>query len=115
MTTERRKPILGAESVQQFTLSLAGLPETEMAKAKELYLRNAISEYKTEKEAEKNFMLGALVQWLIPLFWPQLISQRRNAQKEAEESRQRIVNALNVWKEELGNKHRELMSLLENS
>ena len=93
---------LSPEKMQMFLAALSGLPQEEVRKAKSLYIRNAISEYHAMLESLRAFGCVQVVFAIIPFFWPILYAQRRmmNAQRRLFE--ERIANALEVWKDDLG-------------
>jgi hypothetical protein len=93
---------LSPEKMQIFLAALSGLPPDEVRKAKSLYVRNAISEYHAMQESLRAFGCLQLLFAVIPFFWPILYAQRRimNAQRRLAE--ERIRNALDVWKDDLG-------------
>lgn len=50
----------------------------EVRKAKTLYPKNAITEYKVVREGLKVFGCVQMFFWIIPIFWPILFIQRRS-------------------------------------
>jgi hypothetical protein len=92
---------LSPEKLQLFVAGLSGLPPEEVRKAKSLYLRNAISEYRALRATYSEFarMQGCLA--IIPFFWPILGAQRRVGNVQMQLARERIQNAIDVWKEDL--------------
>jgi hypothetical protein len=92
---------LSAEKMQLFAAGLANLPPQEVRKAKVLYVRNAIAEYRAARESMKAFGCVQVFFALIPLFWPILILQRRQMRIGFELQREKIRNAIDVWKEDL--------------
>lgn len=85
-----------------FLAGLAGLPAEEVSKAKQLFLRNEIAQYKAicaENAAQK---IGMLMMYIIPLAWPAAYSLRRTMKARAQLQEDRIRNALAVWGQDLG-------------
>jgi len=99
---------LSPEKLQLFIAGLSGLPAQEVRKAKALYLRNAISEYRALKETHAGFGCVQLFFAIIPIFWPMLYAQRRGMTAQRNLLRERIRNALDVWKDDLAGEHFEL-------
>ncbi|MCB0734845.1 MAG: hypothetical protein H6608_07285 [Flavobacteriales bacterium] len=108
------KNLLSAEAIQSFAAALSGLEPQEMRKAKELYLRNAITELKSEKRQYKASWITMGLHLLIPIFWPMLFGAQKQARIELEEYKERISNALEVWKDDLGSSYYPLQNLLES-
>jgi len=92
---------LSAEKLQMFAAGLAGLAPEEVRKAKVLYIRNAISEYHALQESLRAFGCVQILFALIPLFWPVLYAQRRMINAQRRLFRERIENALTVWRDDL--------------
>jgi hypothetical protein len=101
MRTRNRPDPLSPEQMQQFAVSVAGLPPQEMRQAKLLYIRNAIAELRAQEKVFASFgkMQGCL--GIIPIFWPVIAMQKKMMEAQKELARQRIVNALDVWKDDL--------------
>src|SRR5687767_13710076 len=93
--------MLSADKLQLFTASLQGLPAEEIRKAKLLYVRNAISEHHARLEQHRGFGCLQLAFAVIPFFWPFLFAQRRALKAAARLSRERIENAVLIWKDDL--------------
>lgn len=109
---DQQKTIFSAESLQLFLATAGHLEAGELTKAKELYIRNAISEYHAAKKKLSNSWITLGLHLLIPIFWPMLYGAHRSAKIELEATKTRIQNALEVWKNELGSTHSDLTVLL---
>ncbi|MBM83857.1 MAG: hypothetical protein CMJ78_25155 [Planctomycetaceae bacterium] len=96
--------------MQLFLAGLSGLPPEEIRKAKSLYIRNAISEYKAMKESLAAFGFAQMLFWLIPIFWPMLFSQNRMIKAQQKLFKDRIQNALGVWKDDLAGEQFDIPS-----
>lgn len=96
---------LSPEKMQLFLAGLSGLPEDEVRKAKELYLRNAISEYRALEETLSAFGCVQVMFAIIPFFWPILWLQRKAMNAQRRLFRERIQNALDVWADDLPGVH----------
>lgn len=92
---------LSPEKLQLFVAALSGLPPEEVRKAKVLYIRNAIAEYRAMAESFAGFR-GALGCFsIIPVFWPVMSAQRRMMESGLKLARERIRNAIDVWRDDL--------------
>ena len=103
---------LSAQQLQMFVASLSGLSTDEVRKAKSLYLRNAISEYRAAKAGMEGFGVAQGCFALIPIFWPILWAQRVGMNSGLKLYEERINNALIVWKDDLGDDLAEIQQLL---
>lgn len=92
---------LSQDKLQMFVAGLSGLAPGEIRKAKILYIKNSISEYRALKSSYKAAWLVQVLFALIPLFWPILYLQRRAMRAEEQLFRERISNALEVWRDDL--------------
>lgn len=99
---------LSPEKMQLFLAGLSGLPEDEVRKAKVLYLRNAISEYEAAMSMMGAFGCVQIVFAIIPIFWPILYAQRRMMNSSKKLMRDRIENAMDVWRDDLRGEHFDL-------
>ena len=102
---------LSAERMQLFVAGLSGLAPEEVRKAKALYLRNAISEYRAMDEQFRAFGCIQLFFALIPIFWPFLYAQWRSIRAQRRLMRDRIENALEVWRDDLDRRDFDLDEL----
>ncbi len=105
---------LSPDRLVAFAAGLANLPKEEMEKAKVLYLRNAIANY---EEMLKSYAAFAFLQVFfsaIPCFFPFLVAQwfAMHAAKKA--AQQKVADALDVWRDDLGEEYRNLKSRLVN-
>jgi hypothetical protein len=101
METQPQSDSLSPEKLQLFAAGLGGLPREEIRKAKVLYIRNAISEFKAMEESLRAFGCLQIFFAIIPIFWPILYAQRRMMNSQRRLARERIQNAIDVWKEDL--------------
>ncbi|NLE59579.1 MAG: hypothetical protein GX616_14555 [Planctomycetes bacterium] len=98
---EQQQDSLSPEKLQLFIAGLSGLSREEIVKAKSLYIRNAISEYRAMVETLKSFRVVHLFFALIPIFWPFIYAQKRSTDAQLRLARERIRNAIDVWKDDL--------------
>jgi hypothetical protein len=105
---------LDPSALTTFAASLATLPKDEIRKAKSLYVRNAIADYKMMVKTSKGFLIVLGVLSIIPIFLfvfiPTLIGYRAGK----ENGRQKIKNALEVWRDDLGDDYHSLLQDIEN-
>jgi len=92
---------LSPEKLGLFAATLSGMNPEEMRKAKLLYIRNAISEYKAMKESVAGFGQAQGCMSIIPFFWPILGAQKRMLNAQMQLAQDRIRNAIDVWKGDL--------------
>jgi hypothetical protein len=93
-----------------FAASLANLPKGEIGKVKKLYILNAIAEFKAVRTSGRAALITFGVMSIFPFFLivfiPALISFRSRIAAE----RQKILNAIDVWREDLGPGAEELIA-----
>lgn len=92
---------LSPEKMQLFLATLAHLPPEEIQKAKLLYIRNAIAEFRALETTTASFRQLQGCMSIIPIFWPVISLQKRVMNTQIELARQRILNAVDVWKDDL--------------
>ncbi len=92
---------LSPEKMQLFLATLAHLPPQEIQKAKLLYIRNSIAEFRALETTMASFgkMQGCLS--IIPIFWPIISLQKKMMNTQIDLARQRITNAIDVWQDDL--------------
>jgi hypothetical protein len=93
---------LSPERLQMFVASLSALAPDEVRKAKLLFLRNEISQFKAILANNSAWRVGTLIMFIMPLCWPALYAQRKSMKVNAELQSDRIRNALSVWSSDLG-------------
>lgn len=103
---------LAPDKLQLFVASLAGLAPAEITKAKILYIRNAIDEYEAQLISARASKWLFLMFAIVPLFWPFLYVGKKSMDTQFEVGRRRILNAVDVWADELRGQHLELERLV---
>ena len=93
---------LDPASLTAFAATLAALPQDEVRKAKTLYLRNAIVDFELARSSGRAMMIVMGVMCIIPIFLIVFIPGFIAYKKGIEAGRQKIRNAIDVWREELG-------------
>ena len=72
-----------------------------MRKTKLLYLRNAVSKYHATQASFQGFGQAQGCMSIIPIFWPILGAQKRMMSAQLQLQRERIKNAIDVWRDDL--------------
>lgn len=105
---------LTPEGIQLFMAGLAGLPQEEVRKAKELFIRNELSRLKGAKTSYAAFGTVQGCFSIIPIFWPIMGAQKRIMNATLTTQAERIRNAIEVWREDLGDDARDLERQLDD-
>lgn len=92
---------LSPEKLQLFAAGLSGLAVEEVRKVKLLYLRNAISEFHATQVSLQSFARLQGCMSIIPFFWPIIGAQERMMKAQMQLSKDRIRNAIEVWRTDL--------------
>jgi len=92
---------LSPEKLQLFVATLSGLAPEEVRKAKVLYLRNAISEYEAAQASFAAFGQAQGCMSIIPIFWPMIGAQKKMMDAQRKLMKDRIRNAMDVWRDDL--------------
>ena len=92
---------LSPEKMQLFLATLAHLPPQEIQKAKLLYIRNSIAEFRALETTMASFGKLQGCMSIIPFFWPIISLQKKMMNAQVDLARQRITNAIDVWQDDL--------------
>jgi hypothetical protein len=92
---------MSPEKLQLFVAGLSGLAPEEVRKAKLLYIRNAISELKALQASFEGFGTAQGCMSIIPVFWPIIGAQKRMMAAHMQLGKDRIRNAIDVWRGDL--------------
>ena len=98
---QQQSEFLSPEKLQLFVAGLSGLAPEEVRKAKVLYLRNAISEYRAMIDSYQGFGQAQGCMSIIPFFWPILGAQKKMIGAQLRLAKERIRNAIDVWRGDL--------------
>ena len=98
---QQRSDFLSPEKLQLFVAGLSGLAPEEVRKAKVLYLRNAISEFEAMQASYQGFGQAQGCLSVIPVFWPIIGGQKRMMAAQLQLAKDRIRNAIDVWRDDL--------------
>lgn len=101
---------LDPAALMAFAATLTNLPKDEIHKAKKLYILNALADFETQRTSGRAMMITMGILCIIPVFLivfiPGLISYR----SAIAAGRQKILNAVDVWREDLGSEYGEIRS-----
>lgn len=106
---------LDPSTLTTFAATLATLPGEEIRKAKSLFIRNAIADYRMTIKTTKGFLIVLGVMSLIPVFLVVFIPAFFSYRAAKENGKQKIKNALEVWKDDLGDDYAMLSLEVENA
>ena len=99
---------LTPEKLQLFVAGLSGLSEEEVRKAKLLFIKNELSELKAIKTSMAGFGVAQGCFAIIPVFWPILWAQRKSMDAAMTLQKDQVLNALSVWRDDLGDEARKI-------
>jgi len=103
---------LTPEKLQLFIAGLTGMSKEEAGKAKLLFIKNEIAEYRMLKTQHAAFwkMQGCFA--IVPIFWPIMRGQKILLTTALDMHREQLQNAFDVWRGDLGHHAAELESQL---
>lgn len=99
---------LTPEKMQMFLTGLSGLSADEVRKAKLLLIKNEVSELKAIKTSMAGFGVAQGCFAIVPVFWPILWAQRKAMDAAVTLQKDQVLNALSVWRDDLGDAAREI-------
>lgn len=92
---------LDPASLTAFTATLSSLPKEEVRKAKLLFIKNAIADFALQRSSGRVMVIVMGCMSIIPIFLivfiPAFVSYRKGVQV----TRQKIRNAIEVWRDDL--------------
>jgi hypothetical protein len=103
--TQHPADSLSPEKLQLFVAGLSGLAPEEVRKAKVLYIRNAISEYHAMKISTAVFGQAMGCMGCMPMMWSMRSAQKQMIAAQLQLARERILNAIDVWRDDLKGEH----------
>jgi hypothetical protein len=106
--SEARFVHLDSASLSAFAATLTNLPGQEMQKAKRLYILNALVDFETQRKSSKTIVIVMGIMCIIPIFLFVFIPALYGYRIGVTAMRQKIVNAIDVWKNDLGSDYQEL-------
>lgn len=98
----RSMAVLDPAALGLFASTLAALPQDEVRKAKLLYLRNAMADHQMALRTMRGYLIALGVMSLVPVFLLVFVPAWWSYRAMRDTGRQKILNALEVWREDLG-------------
>jgi hypothetical protein len=92
---------LDPSALSTFAASLTNLPKEEIRKAKSLFIRNSIADYRMMLKTSKGFLIVLGILSIIPIFLVVFIPSLIGYRASKVNGRQKILNALEVWRSDL--------------
>ena len=92
---------LDPAAMSAFAATLSTLPQAEIVKAKRLYVLNAVADYESAVKSGRAMVIVMGVMSIIPVFLIVFIPAFIAYRSEVKAGKQKILNALEVWDEEL--------------
>ena len=111
--SDETKATMDPAALAAFAATLGNLPKDEIQKAKKLYILNAIADFQAQRASGKALVIVMGVMSIVPIFLivfiPVLIGYRSGIKA----GRQKILNAIDVWRDDLGGDYAEIRSRVE--
>lgn len=104
---------LDASMLSAFAASLSALPSDEVRKAKLLFIKNAIADYRMALKAQRGIMIIMGILCIIPVFLVVFIPGYLGYKAAKENGRAKIMNAIEIWGDELGDEKAALIADLD--
>ena len=101
MPVVRRVGAFAPEALTEFAGSVAELPPEERQKAKLLYIRNGIAEFRTFEQTMAAFPRPSGCLSILPFVGRVVQLQQTMIGGQLELQRQQIVNAIDLWRDDL--------------
>jgi len=101
MPVIRRVGAFAPEALTEFAASVAQLPPDERQKAKLLYIRNGIAEFRTFEQTMAAFPRPAGCLSILPFVGRVAQMQQTILGNALDLQRQQIVNAIDLWRDDL--------------
>lgn len=105
---------LDPAAISAFAATLSSLPREEIQKAKRIFILNAITDFKLRRTSGRTMVIVMGVLCIIPVFLiifiPAFIAYRSSVTA----GREKILNAMDVWKDDLGDDYQVMLAKLEN-
>lgn len=105
--------VLDPSALAAFAASMGTLPRDEVRKAKSLFIRNAIADYRLIAKTSRAFLIVIGIMCIIPIFLIVFIPAVIQYRAARQNLKQKIRNALAVWKDDLGPEYDELTRTLD--
>lgn len=105
---------LDPAAISAFAATLSSLPKEEIQKAKKLFILNAIADFHAQRTSAKTMVIVMGCLSIIPVFLVVFIPAYIGYKSGISAARQKILNAMEVWKDDLGNDYQEMLIKLGN-
>ncbi len=99
---------LDAASLSTFAATLTNLPQEEVRKAKKLYILNSLADFEAQRKTSKTMLIVMGVMCIIPIFLIVFLPALFGYRNAITALREKILNAIEVWKDDLGPDYQEL-------
>jgi hypothetical protein len=99
---------LDSASLSAFAATLTNLPRDEIQKAKRLYVLNALTDFEAQRKISRTMLIVMGIMCVIPIFLIVFIPALKAYRGAIAAMRQKILNAIDVWKDDLGADYEEL-------
>lgn len=112
--TNQTTMTLDPAALSAFAASLTNLSKEEISKAKKLYILNAIADFEAQRTSGKAMMITMGLMCIIPVFLIVFIPGLIGYRSAIAAGRQKILNAIDVWKDDLGSDYAEVRARVPN-
>ena len=111
----RQNPAMALDPVAMtaFAATLANMSEDEIRKAKRLYVLNAITDYHTAMRTMRPMLIVMGIMCIIPIFLIVFIPAFMGYKTMVNAGREKILNAIEVWRDDLGDDYDGLKRRIE--
>ncbi len=108
MTGGRAYVAMDPASLSAFAATLTNLPAEEIQKAKRLYVLNALADFEAQRKISRTMVIVMGFMCIIPIFLIVFIPALMAYRSAITAMRQKLLNAIDVWKDDLGADYRQL-------
>jgi len=99
---------LDARGLAAFAATLTNLPHEEIRKAKKQYILSALADFEAQRKVSRTMLILMGIMCIIPIFLIGFIPALKGYRMAITATRQRVLNAIDVWKDDLGADYEEL-------
>jgi hypothetical protein len=93
---------LDSASLSAFAATLTNLPKQEIQKAKRQYILDALADFEAQRKVSRTMLILMGVMCIIPVFLIGFIPALKGYRMAITAARQRALNAIDLWKDDLG-------------
>ena len=104
--------ILDASAISAFAATISSLPREEIQKAKKLFILKAITDFKAQRTGARTMVIVMGVLCIIPIFLVVFIPALIGYRSGMKAGREKILNAMEVWKDDLGDEYNQMLAKL---